>query len=212
MPEARHSRTLLRASPAPMGLLAVPIDFSHSSSRGWKDKFGRVRGAEAGARSRHFQFTSDLTTDTAATPATARSAPQASDAPLFRADPRLAPRRPPPPETGCEEPNASLEKRYQTLLPPRKKGKQAGQLPILSAAPKWERGCRGLAALVSRWRTTSARSPWPGAGIGSGRALSTSAEPARPRTFGSAVLLCQGRTGFRATVTRHRRAQRQRYS
>lgn len=37
MPEARHSRTLRSASPAPMGLLAVPMDFSQSSSRGWKE-------------------------------------------------------------------------------------------------------------------------------------------------------------------------------
>lgn len=38
MPKARHSRTLRRASPAPIGRLPVPMAFSHSSSKGFSGK------------------------------------------------------------------------------------------------------------------------------------------------------------------------------
>lgn len=38
IPDARHSRTLRRASPAPIGRFPVPIAFSHSSSKGYKKR------------------------------------------------------------------------------------------------------------------------------------------------------------------------------
>lgn len=36
IPEARHSKTLRRASPGPMGRFPVPMDFSQMSSRGYR--------------------------------------------------------------------------------------------------------------------------------------------------------------------------------
>lgn len=41
IPEARHSKTLRRASPAPMGRFPVPIAFSQISSSGCKAGHGR---------------------------------------------------------------------------------------------------------------------------------------------------------------------------
>lgn len=38
MPEARHSMTRRRASPAPRGLLHVAMAFSHINSKGWGQK------------------------------------------------------------------------------------------------------------------------------------------------------------------------------
>ncbi len=38
MPEARHSMTRRRASPAPRGLLHVAMAFSHINSKGWEQK------------------------------------------------------------------------------------------------------------------------------------------------------------------------------
>lgn len=50
MPEARHSSTRRSASPAPIGRFAVPMDFSHSSSRGCKGR-REVRAGREGRRS-----------------------------------------------------------------------------------------------------------------------------------------------------------------
>lgn len=41
IPEARHSKTLRRASPAPMGRFPVPMAFSQMSSSGCRAEHGR---------------------------------------------------------------------------------------------------------------------------------------------------------------------------